>query len=172
MFTRVLGLQAPYAVSAWAGFRAHRDSFAARRDRLREVVAALTAAFPAAGASVLLRFDPPVPKVCGAEKPNASLRVHFHLLLLLPLPVKVCLVHVYVGAPLEAARAAAAAAAAATGVVCVQPDRLRSGRWGATGQTYFELTLGPANGAVSVETWLMGWHAFVARLHEGATAVP
>lgn len=57
-------LQAPYALSAWAGFRAHRDAFTERRDRLREVVAALSTAFPpSVGTLPRLRFDPPVPEV-------------------------------------------------------------------------------------------------------------
>jgi hypothetical protein len=79
----------------------------------------------------------------------------------------VCLVHVYLGAPVAEARAAAAAAEAETGVVCVHPERLREGRWGAAGQAYFELTLGPGNAQVPLEEWVRGWHALLARLGAG-----
>ncbi|KAF0687871.1 Aste57867_20458 [Aphanomyces stellatus] len=51
--------QLPYAVSCWAGFRRHPAAeFTARRQRLQEVVRALTDA-----AIVGLTFDPPIPDV-------------------------------------------------------------------------------------------------------------
>lgn len=78
-----------------------------------------------------------------------------------------CLVHVYLGAPLAAAQAAAVAAAADSGVVCVPPERLREGRFGAAGQAYFELTMGPANALLPDEAWLRGWRALLARLRGG-----
>lgn len=72
--------------------------------------------------------------------------------------------HVYIAAPLEAARAAAVSAASATGITCVHPERLRSGRFGAADECYFELTMGPGNSLLPVEVWIAGWRALLENI--------
>lgn len=52
----------PYAVSAWAGFRANANAFQGRLKRLQQVVALVTDMI-ATKYSFLIRFDPPVPEV-------------------------------------------------------------------------------------------------------------
>lgn len=130
----------PYAVSAWKGFRAHAASFEARRDRMRAVVAKLTAATaelrdPKTGRP-LLRFDPAVPEVS--------------------------LQHVYIHADPSLVSAARDAAAVRTGITCF--TRARPAKFGAAGQTCFEFNMGPANGAVYDEVWVRGWRELLLDL--------
>jgi len=126
---------APAAISAWAGFRESKDAFRARRDRLRDLVAILTAEL-CGGEAPLLRFDPPVPETS--------------------------LVHVYLSSDARTAVAAAAAAEAATGVRVL--SRARPAQFGAVGQCLFELNLGPANGGIGSAVWLRGWREMITRL--------
>jgi threonine aldolase len=150
----------PYAVSAWAGFRQYSGDFGARRDRMRAVVARLTAEFitpvvegaagggaaavyadpaaPAAARRPLLRFDPPVPEVS--------------------------LVHVYLAADVAMASEARDLASAQTGVVCF--SRIRQGQHGAAGQCLFEFNIGPGNTDIADEVWVRGWDALLRALRQ------
>ena len=53
----------PYAVSAWAGYRANVDTFVVRLERLQQVIALVTKEITATKYPLLIRFDPPVPEV-------------------------------------------------------------------------------------------------------------
>jgi threonine aldolase len=150
----------PYAVSGWAGFRAHAGDFTRRRARLAHVVALLTRSFCAPGADgdggaaapsyscprsgrPLLRFDPPVPSVS--------------------------LVHVYFRGTPEQVAAAADAGAAACGVRVLSRVRAQ-GAHGAADACYFELNLGPANGALSDDAWVAGYGALLTALRAALEA--
>jgi threonine aldolase len=132
--------QLPTAVSCWHGFVQNKDSFPTRKQRLQEVVAAVSKAVGApaeAGEAVLaggwtVRFDPPVPEVS--------------------------LVHAYFNhhdpkAVMEVVKEVAAR----EGIkVCAG---LRPAILGAAGQSYFEFNMGPGNLEIPVETWVKGFTA-------------
>ncbi|CAM9111699.1 unnamed protein product [Ectocarpus fasciculatus] len=142
-FGGVLHTQLPLAVSCWAGFRAHRDSFGARLERLQQVARVVTevAAEDAAacGGSVLVRFDPPVPEVS--------------------------MVHYYLRCSPGAAAAAKATAAQECGVACF--TRLRGA---GDDECYTEFNMGPLNSAVSDDVWREGWRCFLRHLRVQLTA--
>jgi threonine aldolase len=139
----------PYAVSAWAGYRENKSAFVARRDRLREVVAALT---PVVAPAVV--FDPPVPE--------ASL-VHVYL-------------SCDVATALAARDAARESTGICCFSRPVRPARFQHGGTtvdaaaGAASSSsssswcYFEFNLGPLNGAVPDAEWVRGWAALVEEL--------
>lgn len=105
----------PLSLSAWIGFREHRDDFVERRKRLREVVSAISTALSLqhdhdGDVRPLMRFEP--------EEPVVSL------------------VHVHMHATAEQCVAAQAEASAECGIACFA--RLRQSSLGAA---YFEFNM-------------------------------
>eukprot|EP01036_Dinobryon_divergens_P028893 gene28893-37908_t len=137
----------PYALSAYVGFEQNVNSFQIRRDRLQQVIAIATrvaveeaavAAVTESSSRPLVRFDPPVPVVS--------------------------LIHVYLAvADAKLVVLARDAAASACGIVAVSPN-LKAGRFGAAGQVYFEMNMGPANMGISDADWESGWRTFLTTL--------
>jgi hypothetical protein len=170
----------PYAVPAWAGFRRHRHEFAARRDRMRAIVARLTAEFITpvlasggaggdAAAAAAEAYADPVAQPAGSTAPRRPL-LRFDP----PVP-EVSLVHVYLAADAATAAAARDAAAQETGVVCF--SRIRPAQHGASaGQCLFEFNVGPGNAGIEDGVWVRGWDALLRTLRRmklaAALAVP
>ena len=99
---------------------------------------AAVAAVTESSSRPLVRFDPPVPVVS--------------------------LIHVYLAvADAKLVVLARDAAASACGIVAVSPN-LKAGRFGAAGQVYFEMNMGPANMGISDADWESGWRTFLTTL--------
>mmetsp|Transcript_33355 Transcript_33355/g.48341 ORF Transcript_33355/g.48341 Transcript_33355/m.48341 type:complete len:405 (+) Transcript_33355:76-1290(+) len=138
---------APYAISAYVGFKNNVDTFQAKRDRLRHVIALVSrlvmeeaeAVDSSNGgqASVLVRFDPPIPSVS--------------------------LIHVYLYTDIQSALLARDECATICGINPISRN-LKEGRYGATGQVYFEMNMGPANFHISDEDWITGWRTYLSVL--------
>ena len=110
-FGGVVYTQLPFYVSCWAGFRAHKDAFQTRLQRMQEVVALVTNTASAEAAASgetgsLVRFDPPQPHVS--------------------------MVHMYLRCSTDVATAARQAAVLECGVSCFM--RLRGASLNAEGQ--------------------------------------
>ena len=134
----------PYGVSCWYHFRRHcsESVFRERRDRLREVVRAVTAAVGRGSAEDqgVLEFDPAVPE-CS-------------------------LVHVYFHAPVDTCTAAhtllqatPAADPGESGIAVFA--KIRPGTLAREGWSYFELNMGNGNRAIPVEDWVRGYRSLV-----------
>lgn len=99
---------------------------------------AAVAAVTESSSRPLVRFDPPVPVVS--------------------------LIHVYLAVTdVKLVVMAREAAASVCGIVAVSPN-LKAGRFGATGQVYFEMNMGPANMGISDADWESGWRTFLTTL--------
>lgn len=132
-------------VSAMPSASMHCPSFQARLDKLREVVARLTAE---TDTGKFLRFEPPVPQSC--------------------------MVHCYIrtGVSMAELDAAHEEAAAATGVrlwnglrgTGYGPDGGESGGW------YFEWSMGPDNCQIDTDRMLEGWKALGASMQVARSA--
>lgn len=105
----------PYYASSWAGFRAHKDAFVARHDRLQEVIKEVNLALKQEQMEdeALIWFDPPVPQVS--------------------------LIHVYLRADLSVVNKALENVANQWGVRVIA--RVRAGQLGAAGQVYSEFNM-------------------------------
>ena len=85
----------------------------------------------------LVRFDPPVPVVS--------------------------LIHVYLATDAKTALLARDEALRQCGIAAI-PRNLKEGRFGASGQVYFEMNMGPANIEIADSEWEIGWRAFITEL--------
>jgi hypothetical protein len=78
----------------------------------------------------------------------------------------VSLIHVYLNAAdVKLALLARGAAASLCGIVAISPN-LKVGRFGAAGQVYFEMNMGPANMGISDADWEGGWKTFLTTLRK------
>jgi len=84
--------------------------------------------------SPLVRFDPPIPLVS--------------------------LIHVYLYCDIKSALAARDECAAICNINTI-PRNLKEGRFGAVGQIYFEMNMGPANFLITDEDWIKGWSTYI-----------
>ena len=76
------------------------------------------------------------------------------------------MIHVYLDtADVKQALLARGAAASSCGIVAISPN-LKAGRFGAAGQVYFEMNMGPANMGISDTDWEGGWRTFLSALRK------
>lgn len=136
----------PFAVSCWNAFRTNHavEVFLLRRNRLREVVAAVSESLKEhmqgriieydsqVQSRPLLRFDPPVPSVS--------------------------LIHVYFGGTVEMVEQAHAAAVGSTGISVY--NRVRTAV-GFDCCCYTEFNMGDQNADISIDKWITGYTALI-----------
>jgi hypothetical protein len=130
--------QLPYVISCRDGFRnTPLSAFSDRRNRLREVVAAVSAAL---GPDACVIFDPPVPEVS--------------------------LIHVRLKASVQAGMAALHRAGEATGIQCLARLRPVVHGACAHPMSYAEFNMGPANLVIPLDDWVRGYRALDAELRQ------
>jgi hypothetical protein len=146
----------PLAVSCWSGYRVNKDTFYIKRDKLVEVLAALTEAFIASNDYNCNSNgdDDGSCSNCSSSSSNSLLRFDQ------PIPL-VSFVHIYIRADTALVMQVNETASLTSGFRCF---RGRPAAFGATGQCCMEMNLGPLNMSYSIETWLKGWTAFMREL--------
>lgn len=131
--------QLPYVISCRDGFRSTpMAAFLQRRDRLKEVVAAVSAEL---GSDAYVSFDPPVPQVS--------------------------LIHVRLRGSVAEGMDALKRACEASGILCLARLRpVIYGVSASSPMSYSEFNMGPANIELSVDDWVRGYVALDAELRK------